>query len=289
VKLGLTIFPTADSMRPAALARAAEERGFDSLWLPEHSHFPVSPFTPGPDAEAGPGREYYELLDPFAALASAAEATRTLLLGTSICLVVQRDPIQLAKQVATLDVLSGGRFLFGVGAGWHPLEMGNHGTAFDTRVALMSERLEAMKTIWREEQAEYHGRFVDFAPLYQWPKPLRKPHPPIHVGANGAASLGRVVREGDAWLPVLMSPDDADKVLPLVPELRRRVEAAGRDPAAFEVSVYMCPAEEAMLERCAEAGVDRAIFLLPSRGPDAVLPLVDAWAGLQRRLGDAAG
>lgn len=285
MKFGVTIFPSAETIRPAALARFVEERGFDSLWLPEHSHFPVSPFTPGPDAGVGPGREYYELLDPFVALAAAAEATTTLRLGTSICLVVQRDPIQLAKQVASLDVVSGGRFLFGVGAGWHPLEMGNHGTAFDTRVRLMSERLEAMKEIWREEQAEYHGEFVDFTPIYQWPKPVQKPHPPIHMGANGAASLDRVVREGDAWFPVLMSPDDADKVLPLIPELRRRVEAAGRDPEAFEVSVYMCPAEEDTLTRCAEAGVDRAIFLLPAQGAKTVLPIVDAWAGLAARHG----
>jgi probable F420-dependent oxidoreductase len=278
MKYGITIFPTEYTLHPGATARAVEERGFDSFWLPEHSHFPVSPFTPDPDGEVGPGREYYAVLDPFAALAAAAQATSTLRLGTSICLVVQRDPIQTAKQVATLDWLSDGRFEFGIGAGWHPLEMGNHGTPFDQRLAIMAERLAAMKQIWTHEKAEFHGDHVDFAPLYQWPKPVQKPHPRIHVGANSAAGLARVVRDGDAWFPVLMNPSDEAKILPLVPELRRRVEAAGRDPAAFEVSVYMCPGDPAVVARCAEAGVDRVIFKLDSVAPADVLSQLDGFA-----------
>jgi probable F420-dependent oxidoreductase len=280
MKFGVTLFPTEYSIHPAELARLAEERGFDSFWVPEHSHFPVSPFTPGPDGDAGPPKPYYHVVDPFVALSMAAQATATIRLGTSICLVVQRDPIQLAKQVASLDALSGGRFDFGVGAGWHPLEMGNHGTPFDQRLAIMAERLEAMKAIWTSDQAEYHGKHVDFAPLYQWPKPVQKPYPPIHVGVNGEKGLGRVVRQGDGWFPVLLNPQDEQNVLPLVPLLRRRVEEAGRDSARFPVSLYMCPTDAALVGRCAEAGVDRVIFLLPPDDPDAGRRGLDAAAQL---------
>ena len=229
MKYGLTMFTTDYSIRPGPLARATEERGFESLWVPEHSHFPVSPMTPG-RGEGGLPNMYYDVVDPFVALSMAAEATENLQLGTSICLVVQRDPIQLAKQVASLDALSGGRFHLGVGGGWNPLEIANHGTDFTQRLAVMRERIDAMKEIWTKDVAEYHGEYVDFAPMYAWPKPAQKPHPPIHIAAN-PKGLGRVVAQGDGWFP-LMSEDNEDEIYDNLPVLRERLERAGRDPDA---------------------------------------------------------
>ncbi|MGI9601133.1 MAG: LLM class F420-dependent oxidoreductase, partial [Acidimicrobiales bacterium] len=184
---GTAIFPTDYSMHPADLGRALEERGFESLWVAEHSHIPVERTTPWPGGAELP-KMYYDVADPFVALSMAAAVTSTLKLATGICLVVQRDPIQTAKQVASLDLYSGGRFLFGVGGGWNAEEMANHGTEFDGRWKLLRERIEAMKAIWTESAAEYHGEHVDFDPINQWPKPAQKPHPPIHVG--GAAPGG---------------------------------------------------------------------------------------------------
>jgi probable F420-dependent oxidoreductase len=204
---------------------------------------------------------YYDVVDPFVALAMAAEATQRILLGTSICLVVQRDPIQLAKQVASLDALSGGRFQFGVGGGWNPLEIANHGTAFGERLAVMEERIAAMKRIWADDRAEFHGEHVDFAPLYAWPKPAQKPHPPIHVAANAPKGLARVVRQGDGWFP-LMQAGNPGSVTDHLPELRRRVADSGRAPDAFEVSVYLCPPDKDVLLAFRDAGVHRVIFLI---------------------------
>jgi probable F420-dependent oxidoreductase len=273
MEFGISIFPTDYSIRPDELAAAAEARGFDSFWVPEHSHFPVSPLTPGHD-QGGLPNMYYDVVDPFVALGMAAAATERILLGTSICLVVQRDPIQLAKQVASLDALSGGRFLFGVGGGWNPLEIANHGTDFGERLAVMEERLEAMKHIWTEDQAEYHGEHVDFAPLYAWPKPAQKPYPPIHVAANAPKGLGRVVRQGDGWFP-LMQEGDPGSVIDHLPALRKRVEASGRDPDAFEVSVYICPPERDVVTRFRDAGIHRVIFLLDPLDRDAALRQLD--------------
>ncbi len=272
MKFGITIFPTAYSIRPGELAKAAEDRGFDSFWVPEHSHFPVSPMTPGRGGDGLPDM-YYDVADPFVALAMAAGATREILIGTSICLVVQRDPIQLAKQVASLDALSDGRLLFGVGGGWNPLEMANHGTDFTKRLAIMDERIEAMKLIWTEDVAEYHGEHVDFGPLYAWPKPARKPHPPIHVAANAPKGFGRVVRQGDGWFPMLQG-GDPNSVTDHIPALRQRLEKAGRDPDAVEVSVYWCPPEKNTVLRLREGGVHRVIFMVdPVAGGDAIAQL----------------
>jgi probable F420-dependent oxidoreductase len=269
MKFGVSIFPTDYSIRPGELAAAAEERGFESFWVPEHSHFPVSELTPGRDRGGLPNM-YYDVVDPFVALAMAAQATRELLLGTSICLVVQRDPIQLAKQVASLDALSDGRFLFGVGGGWNPLEMANHGTPYAERLAILEERIEAMKRIWTEEQAEFHGCYVDFGPIYAWPKPARKPHPPIHVAVNAPKGLGRVVRQGDGWFPI---PNDSgpDSIIDHLPALRKALADAGRDPDAVEVSVYLCPPEKDAVLRFREAGIHRVIFLLDPLPRDGAL------------------
>lgn len=281
MKCGLTIFPTDYTIGPGELAAVMEERGFESLWVPEHSHFPVSPLTPGRDSGGLPNM-YYDLMDPFVALAMAAEATDELLLGTSICLVVQRDPLQLAKVVASLDSLSGGRFLFGVGGGWNPMEMADHGTPFAERLAIMRERIEAMKELWTQEQAEYHGKYVNFAPSYAWPKPARKPHPPIHVAANAPKGLARVVAYGDGWFP-LMDENDQGAVFDHLSTLRDRLKAAGRDPASVEVSVYMCPPKDEVVTRCRDEGIDRVIFLLDPKGREEVLEQVDNYAELMGR------
>lgn len=282
MKYGVTIFPTEYSIHPAELSAAIERRGFDSLWLPEHSHFPVSELTPGPGQNAWPDKRYYDVLDPFVALAAAAQATRNLRLGTGICLVVQRDPIQLAKQIASLDVLSGGRFEFGVGAGWHRYEIANHGTRFEDRLKVLRERIEAMRAIWTEEQAEYHGDFVDFAPLYAWPKPVQKPHPPIHVAAVAPKGLARVVRYGNGWFPMIQGEGQEEAVLSHIPTLREKLAAAGRDPDAVEISIYACPQSTRTLELCEQAGVHRVIFNLDSVPRDTALRTLDGLSALTR-------
>jgi probable F420-dependent oxidoreductase len=283
MKYGISIFPTDYSIRPGELAAAAEERGYDSFWVPEHSHFPVSPLTPGHDGGGLPNM-YYDVGDPFVSLAMAAQATRDILLGTSICLVVQRDPIQLAKQVATLDAFSGGRFLFGVGGGWNPLEMGNHGTDYAQRLAIMDERIEAMKCIWAEDKAEYHGEHVDFAPIYAWPKPAQKPHPPIHVAVNAPKGLGRVVRQGDGWFP-LMQEGDPNSIIDHLPALRQQLADAGRAADSVEVSVYLCPPEKDTVSRFRDAGIDRVIFLLEPMAEAAALSQLDERSELMAACG----
>jgi probable F420-dependent oxidoreductase len=279
---GLTYFPTDDSMRPDAFARAAEERGFESVWFAEHSHIPVSPMTPGPPEPGQPGlpRPYYAAADPFVSLAMAATATKTLKLATGICLVPQRDPIQTAKQVASLDLFSNGRFLFGVGGGWNQPEIANHGTDPSVRFAVMRERIEAMKELWTQERAEYHGKYVDFGPSYTWPKPQQKPYPPVHVGGAGPRAIRRAVRYGDGWVPLYTAGDDDP--IALLPRLRDALATAGRDAARFEVSIYFCPPDPAVVARCREAGITRVLFPAPSLGDTEVCQALDAFAKLTR-------
>lgn len=281
MKYGITLFPTEYSISPGALARATEERGFESFWVPEHSHFPVSEYTPGPDS-GGLAKMYYELLDPFVSLAMAAEATETIRLGTSICLVVQRDPIQTAKEVATLDVVSGGRFEFGVGAGWHPGEIGQHGTEFSTRFRLMRERIAAMKQLWTEEKAEFKGEFVQLAPSFAWPKPVQKPHPRIHIAAIAPKGFARIVDHGDGWFP--MPGEDAERaIFSQIPELHRQLEEAGRDPQSVEISSYWTPHDEALVARAKETGVHRVIFLVKPAPEAEALAELDSLARLVER------
>ncbi len=282
MKTGLTFFPTDTSLDPGSFAAAAEERGFESVWFAEHSHIPVSPATPGPPEPGQPGlpREYYAVADPFVALAMAAQATTTLVLGTGVCLVAQRDVFQTAKQVASLDLYSGGRFLFGVGGGWNQPEIEDHGTPHGARFAILRERIEAMKELWSQEKAEYHGEHVDFGPCYAWPKPAQQPHPPIHVGGAGPRAIRRAVRYGDGWIP-LMSGDENDPVA-LLPVLREALREAGRDAEAFEVTIYFCPPDPDVVKRCAEGGISRVLFPVPSLGRDAVLPALDQYAALGR-------
>ena len=280
MKFGISIFPTDYAIRPAELAAAAEDRGFDSFWVPEHSHIPVSDGTPGRDSGGLPNM-YYETIDPFVTLATAAQATNTILLGTSICLVVQRDPIQLAKEVASLDVVSDGRFQFGIGAGWNAPEIENHGTPFDRRVGIMRQRVEAMKAIWTRDKAEYHGTHVDFGPMYAWPKPAQKPHPPIHVAANLPNGMKRVVAYGDGWMPM----PGAGETEPLqhIAELRSRVADSGRDASKFEISMYYAPPDDDYIKNMVDHGVDRAIFVLDPHPRAEALKQLDEFAEVSAR------
>jgi probable F420-dependent oxidoreductase len=274
MQLGFTIFPTDYAIPLAELAVEAEHRGFESIWVAEHSHIPVSRESPWPGGSELP-KMYYDTLDPFVALAAAAAVTSRIKLATGICLVVQRDPIHTAKQVASLDRVSNGRFLFGVGGGWNAEEMNNHGTSFEGRFALLRERIEAMVAIWTQKQAEYHGRYVDFDPIYMWPKPVQQPHPPIHVGGAFPGGARRAVRYGNGWIPIGARGDD---IAERVPAFRAMAADAGRDPASLEVSVFGIAAEEKVVERYREAGVDRAVFGLPPSGRDAILPILDRCA-----------
>ncbi len=280
MKYGLTIFPTDYSIQPAQLAREAEARGFESLWFPEHSHIPAKRESPWPGGPELP-KMYYDVLEPFAALAAAAAVTTTIKLATGICLVVQRDPIQLAKCVATLDRVSNGRFLFGIGAGWNAEEMRNHGTDFRTRISLMRERVLAMKEIWTKSKAEFHGKLVDFDPILTWPKPRQLPHPPIHVGGGFPKGAKRAVEYGDGWMPIF----GRDEIVTRLPELRELLLAAGRDPATFEVSIFGMGPIPAELAKAREAGVTRVVFGLPPEPAEKTLPLLDRYAELARKLG----
>jgi probable F420-dependent oxidoreductase len=270
VNFGLAMFPTDYAIEPAALGRLAEERGFESLWFPEHTHIPTSRRTPWPGGDELPP-EYSHTHDPFVALGMVAAVTERLKLGTGICLVVERDPITTAKEVASIDFLSGGRFLFGIGAGWNREEMENHGTDPDRRFGLVRERVEAMKAIWTSDEAEYHGRHVDFDPIWSWPKPAQDPHPPVIVGGNGEKVLDRVLAYGDGWIPNRVR--DLEAFARRVEELRRRAEDAGREQ--IPVTLYGGSKKPDALERYAEIGIERVVFWLPSADRDEVEPLVD--------------
>jgi probable F420-dependent oxidoreductase len=276
VRFGLTIFPTDYAIAPAELARAAEDAGFEALLFAEHTHIPASRDTPRPGGGELP-RRYWHTLDPFVALTAAAMATERLRVGTGICLVVERDPITTAKEVAAVDLLSGGRFEFGVGAGWNREEMRNHGTDPDRRFSLMRERIEAMKAIWTQDEAEYHGEHVDFDPIWSWPKPVQQPHPPILVGGTGPKALDRVLRYGDEWMPNRVA-DPAD-LAPRIAELRDR---AGRH---VPVTYFGADASDEFVAALAAAGVDRTLLQLPDAGADEVLPLVERYAELAARHG----
>jgi probable F420-dependent oxidoreductase len=258
MKFGIAMFPTDEAVDPATLARLVEERGFESLFFPEHTHIPASRRTPYPAADELP-REYSGTLDPFVGLTAAAMATERLLVATGICLVIERDPIITAKEVASLDRLSGGRFLFGVGAGWNEEEMENHGTNPRLRFGLMRERIEAMKAIWTEDEAEYHGRFVDFDPIWSWPKPAQKPHPPVLVGGNGPKVLDRVLAFGDEWIPNRIGNEQ--KLFARIAELQERASAADRGPVP--VTFSSAPSDPDVIERFAQAGIHRCVFYVP--------------------------
>ena len=279
---GASMFFTDYSMTPQALAKALEERGFESVWAPEHSHIPLSrksPFIMGGELP----KRYYDVMDPFVTLTAAAMATTNLKVGTGICLVNQRDPIQTAKSVASIDLMSEGRFLFGIGNGWNQDEMENHGTNFKTRHKLVRERVEAMKEIWTQSKPEYHGEFVNFDPMMTWPKPVQKPHPPILIGGAFPYSARRAIRYGDGWMPQLtekMQTPFAEQI----PAFRQMAEEAGRDPETLSISVWGRQPNMEEIEGYEALGVERVCTSLESAKEDEILPVLDRWAPLIERL-----
>jgi len=282
MKFGASMFFTDYSITPAALARAMDERGFDTLWAPEHSHIPLSrktPFLLGPELP----KRYYDVMDPFVTLTAAAAVTNTLKLGTGVCLVAQRDPIQLAKLVASIDQISGGRFLFGIGNGWNQDEMENHGTVFATRHKLARERVEAMKAIWTQDAAEYHGEFVNFGPMAAWPKPLQQPHPPILIGGAFPYSARRAVRYGDGWMPQVTAASK-EPLTEVIPRFRQMTAEAGRDPDAMQIIIGAQPPDVALIETYRALDVDMVYPSLPSEKADVILPMLDQWVEVMRRL-----
>src|SRR2546426_7784801 len=278
--IGAAISATDYAIRPDELARELEQRGYESLWLPEHTHIPASRRSPYPGGGDLP-KEYWHTHDPFLALTAAAMATKKLRVATGICLIIQRDPIITAKEVASLDMLCDGRFIFGIGGGWNAEEMENHGTIFKKRWRVLRERVLAMKEIWTKEEAEFHGQFVNFDKIWSHPKPIQKPHPPIVMGGDGATTFDRVAEFGDGWMPILRpGRNPVEKI----PALRERLERAGRDPRSVPVSIFFAPPRKPELEALAAAGVARAIFGLPSEPRDAVLPRLDAQAAVIRSM-----
>ncbi len=279
---GALMFFTDYAISAIDLGKALEQRGFESIWAPEHSHIPTSRKTPFPGGGELPKR-YYDAMDPFVSLTAAAIATTKLKLGTGVCLVQQRDPIQTAKLVASIDQVSGGRFLFGVGGGWNADEMENHGTDPKTRFKLMRERIEAMKEIWTKSKAGYHGDMVNFDEIMAWPKPVQKPHPPILVGGAWPQAARRAVRYGDGWCPIGGRPGSSP--LDVLEQFRKMARDAGRDPQSLPITVFNPPEDADELARYRDMGVARVVIMLLSEPSDAILPILDRWAALIRRTG----
>jgi probable F420-dependent oxidoreductase len=281
--LGASMFFTDYSMTPSALGQALEERGFESIWAAEHSHIPLSrrtPFAGGGDLP----KQYYDAMDPFVALTAAAMATKTLKVGTGVCLVNQRDTIQTAKLVASIDQVSGGRFLFGIGIGWNAEEMEDHGTAFNTRAKLVRERVEAMKLIWTKTKAEYHGELVNFPEMMAWPKPVQKPHPPVIVGGAYPQAARRAVRYGDGWIPLAGRPNQYGDVFDFVPKFRELLKEAGRDEASCPITLFNVHEDADVLKRYRDLGAVRVSVSLPAEKADKTLPVLDRWAKLIRQV-----
>lgn len=274
--IGVFYFPVDYGINPAELARELEERGFESLFVPEHTHIPTSRRSPFPGGGELPKR-YSHTYDPFVALSFAAAATERLMLGTGICLIPERDPIVTAKEVASLDRLSNGRFIFGIGGGWNVEEMQNHGARYNTRFKLMRERILAMKALWTQDEAAYHGEMVDFDPVWSYPKPAQRPHPPIILGGETDYTLRRVVEYCDGWFP---RPSRDWNIREQLARLHAFAEQAGRDPKTLSTSVFRAPADKAALADYAAAGVDRAVLEIPDRSRDEILRALDSYAPL---------
>ena len=278
-RFGVTIFPTDYSIQPVELARAVEERGLDSLFVTEHTHIPTSRKTPWP-AGADLPQEYWHTHDPFVALGAAAAVTQRIRLGTGICLVVERDPIQLAKEVASLDRISNGRFILGVGAGWNREEMENHGVEFETRWKLVREKVLAMRTIWSEDEPEFHGELVDFDPIWSWPKPVQPGGPPVLLGAQSKWVFDRVADYADGWMPIGLMGGIEEGVA----KLRDACQRAGRDFDSLHNALYAAKPEESDCHRMLELGFQDLAFPLPPADREKVLPLLDRYAELVRKL-----
>lgn len=276
MRYGITMFATDRSMPIDELARAVEERGFDSLWIPEHTHIPTSRRTPPPTGEAELPEEYRRTLGPFVALTVAATVTERLRVGTGICVVAQHEPIVTAKAIATLDLVSGGRFDFGIGFGWNHDEMENHGIDVKRRRARAREHVLAMQALWANDVASFDGEYVQIAPSWSWPKPVQQPSPPVLIGgAAGPTLFAHVAEYGDGWIPI-----GGAGLSTAIPELRRVVEEAGRDPDALQIVPFGSIPDPGKLEHFASIGVSEVIFRVPSAPADEVLPVLDRWSAL---------
>src|SRR5437588_11494289 len=278
---GVLMFMTDYAISAPALAQALEERGFESLWVPEHSHIPLSRKTPFPGGGDLP-KQYYDAMDPFVMLSAAAAITKKLKLGTGVCLVIQRDTIQTAKAVASLDQVSGGRFLFGIGGGWNQDEMEDHGAVYATRFKKMREQIEAMREIWTKSKPEYHGELVDFPPMMTWPKPVQNPLPVIVGGAFPHAAR-RAVRYANGWIPHSRRPHYED-VTDFLPQFRQMAAEAGRKLEDVPVTVWGVQPDYDRMRRYEEQGVSRGVVQLAPEPVDKTLPILDRWAEMIRRL-----
>jgi len=274
--IGVCIFPTDKAIRMDELARELESRRFESLFVPEHTHIPTSRKSPFAGGRPLP-EEYKRTFDPFVCLMAAGAATKNLKLGTGICLIIERDTITTAKSVASLDAMTGGRFLFGIGGGWNREEMEHHGTDFTTRFKRLEEQVKAMKELWTKDEAEFHGKYVSFDKSWSWPKPTQKPNPPILLGGETKYTLQRVVDFCDGWFPRGRNPE---ALLSAWSELREIAAKKGRDMKTISVSIFAAPPDQAKLDDFRKAGATRSLLLLPPEGRDVVLPLLDQWAKL---------
>lgn len=277
--IGVFIFPTDYSIQPVELAQAIEERGLDSLFVCEHTHIPANRVSPWPGGGELP-KEYWHTLDPFVALAAAAAVTKRIKLGTGICLVVERDPIQLAKEVASLDLISNGRVILGVGAGWNAEEMANHGVDFKSRWKIVREKVKAMRAIWTQEEAEYHGEYVNFDRMWSYPKPVQAGGPPVWLGAQSKWAYPRVIDYCDGWMPIGFMPGLEQGI----ETLRQECAKAGRDFASLDKAIFAAPTDEARSTELLKCGYTHLMYPLPSEQRDKVLPLLDKYAAMARRL-----
>ena len=275
---GASMFMTDYSIGAADLARALEERGFESLWNPEHSHIPLSRKTPFPGGGDLP-KMYYDALDPFVTLTAAAAVTKKLKVGTGVCLVIQRDTIQTAKLAASLDQCSGGRFLFGIGGGWNQDEMEDHGTVYATRFKKMREQIEAMREIWTKSKPEYHGELVDFPPMMTWPKPKQNPLPVIVGGAFPHAAR-RAVRYGNGWVPIAGRGNIEDTI----PKFKEMLKEAGRSLADCPITMFGAAQDADAIKRWQDMGITRVVCGCPPEPAEKTLPLLDKWAGIMRQV-----
>ena len=274
---GVTMFPTERTISPIELGRAVEERGLDSIYFPEHTHIPVSRRSPWPGGGPLPD-EYRRTFDPFIALTAAAAVTSRIRLGTGVCLVAQRDPIITAKEVATIDVLSGGRFVFGVGLGWNQEEAENHGTDFNRRRSIVRERLLAMQQLWTQDEASFEGQHVHLPPTWAWPKPVQRPRPPILFGGAASPKLfAHIAEYADGWLPI-----GGAGVAKTLPELHQAFEHAGRDPMTIQTVIYAALPDPAKLAYYRTLGITEVVFQLPPGDATQVLPILDRYAELVR-------
>ena len=279
MQYGAMMFSTDYSIRPDDLAKMLEDRGFESMWVPEHTHIPAGRQSPWPGGGDLP-KEYWHTYDPFVALTAAAAVTKTIKLGTGICLMIERDPITTAKEIASLDMISGGRFIFGVGGGWNAEEMEDHGINFKGRWRVLRENILAMKEIWTKDEAEFHGEYVNFDKMWAYPKPLQKPHPPILMGGDGPTTFDRVVEYCDGWMPIGSRNSGGASLAEKIVLLKRQASEAGRDPESLDITSFGVRPDSELVARLEEAGVNRIIFTLPSEEQAQVTQIIDECAPL---------